>query len=603
MSSIYGWLSLIPSSNVDIARFRQNAGNFSEAAPFSRAEAAENAAVGGHGVQSAPYIFQNDKLLVVMTGRPKWSEPLPDQLNAASNPAEILALSFNRYGRLLLEKISGAFSFGILDFKRQHALLAIDRMGINPLAVYCRSDLLVFGSQISQILAYPDVNAPVDAQGIFNYLYFHMVPSPGTIYKDITKLQPGEYFEFDNGQSSRAFYWQPPAARSGDKKNVLSAQLPVLIEEATAECFEDSQTGTFLSGGLDSTTVTGMLQKIARRPIDAFTMGFDAKGYDEIEYARAAARHFKVNLHEYYVTPKDVLRAIPLIAKTYDEPFGNASAIPAYYCAKLAREHGMVRLLAGDGGDEIFAGNARYAKQKLFDLYRFLPSLASKAIDALPTAPAPFRKLKSYVDQARIPMPERTETYNFLHRTPLPDIFQEDFLRHIDAAMPLAYLRQTYQRSQAGDLLKQMLFLDGKFTLADNDLRKVNRMCELAGIDVCYPLLNEKLVAFAYSIPSSWLMQGFELRSFYRNSLKTFLPRETLQKSKHGFGLPFGIWMSSDEELKQFAEANLQGIAQRGFLNPSYIRNLIRLHQDGHASYYGVMIWILVMLEQWLSYH
>ena len=200
-------------------------------------------------------------------------------------------------------------------------------------------------------------------------------------------------------------------------------------------------------------------------------------------------------------------------------------------------------------------------------------------------------------------MPERMETYNFLHRTPLAEIFSEDFLGQIDPDQPLQYLRNTYDRTSNDDLIKQMLFLDDKFTLADNDLRKVNRMCELAGIDVHYPMLQENLVEFAASIPSKWLMQGFELRSFYKEGLRDFLPKETLRKSKKGFGLPCGVWMSSDKDLKQFAEASLEGITKRGFLNPAYIKNIIELHQSGHASYYGIMIWLLVILEQWLLAH
>jgi asparagine synthase (glutamine-hydrolysing) len=212
-------------------------------------------------------------------------------------------------------------------------------------------------------------------------------------------------------------------------------------------------------------------------------------------------------------------------------------------------------------------------------------------------------KIKSYIEQAKTPMPERMETYNFLHRTALTDIFEQAFLNQIDPSLPLSNLRQTYERSTAEDLVKKMLFLDGKFTLADNDLRKVNRMCDLAGISVNYPMLNENLVEFAATIPSKWLMRGFELRSFYREAMKSFLPSETLKKNKQGFGLPFGVWMSNDTALKNFAEDNLNGIAKRDFLNPSYIKNLIKLHQQGHASYYGVMIWILVMLEQWLVSH
>ncbi|MGZ8193890.1 MAG: asparagine synthetase B family protein, partial [Methylobacter sp.] len=422
-------------------------------------------------------------------------------------------------------------------------------------------------------------------------------------YKGISKLQPGEFVEFKNGQVTRDFYWQLPYEDSGLSKKELLAQLHSQLKQSVSGCLPDRQTGAFLSGGLDSSTVTGIYQEITDYPVEAFSIGFDADGYDEMEYARATARHFNVNLHEYYVTPADVLKAIPLIAQTYDEPFGNASAIPAFYCAKFAQEQGMQQLLAGDGGDEIFAGNARYAKQKMFDLYRHIPGIGKSLLEPLAFHLPPLGKVKSYIEQAKIAMPDRMETYNFLHRSPLMEIFSADFIKQIDPEMPLQNLRQTYNRSSSDDLVKKMLFLDGKFTLADNDLRKVNRMCELAGIEVHYPMLQENLVEFAASIPSKWLMQGFELRSFYRQGMKNFLAKETLAKSKQGFGLPFGVWMSNNQELKQFAEANLAGIEKRGFMNPAYIHNLIQLHQKGHASYYGVMIWLLIMLEQWLGSH
>jgi len=561
------------------------------------------AEVAGHGVNVAPVVYQSSQLLVILEGTPQWQDFELADIAKNHGAAQALATGFLRYGRSVLDKIHGPFAFCLPEPDRRYALLAIDRVGIRPLAYYSRDGLLVFGSQLDQIIAHPGVKAALDPQAIFNYLYFHMIPSPGSIYSGVSKLQPGEFLEFNNGQLTRDFYWQLRYNDSSRSKKELLAQLSTELEQSVLACAPDQQTGAFLSGGLDSSTVTGFYQKIAGRPIDAFTMGFDAEGYDEMDYARVTAAHFKVKLHEYYVTPADVLQAIPLIAQTYDEPFGNDSAVPAYYCAKFARELGMTRLLAGDGGDELFAGNSRYAKQKVFDLYRHVPGFAKTLLEPLAFNLPPLRKVKSYVEQAKIAMPERMETYNFLHRTPLAEIFSEDFLRQIDPDQPLQFLRNTYDRTSNDDLIKQMLFLDDKFTLADNDLRKVNRMCELAGVDVHYPMLQENLLEFSASIPSNWLMQGFELRSFYKEGMRGFLPKETLRKSKKGFGLPCGVWMSSDKELKQLAEANLVGITKRGFLNPAYIKNLIRLHQEGHASYYGIMIWLLIMLEQWLSSH
>ncbi|NOT11650.1 MAG: asparagine synthase [Methylococcaceae bacterium] len=604
MGSIYGFLSTSELGlSGKLIDHQRNASNCLNASSSACSGYNNSSALGGHDNPNAPPFFTSEKLLVIVDGNPIWTDQHLSSIATSRNAAHALAEGFLLHGRSILNKIRGPFAFCIIEPEQRYALLAIDRLGIKPLALYLKNDLLVFGSQIVQILGHPNVIASIDPQALYNYLYFHMSPSPGSVYKSISKLQPGEFFEIANGKTTRDFYWQLPYIENKLSKKDLLVQLQPQLERSINQYCLDSYTGTFLSGGLDSSTVTGIYQKMAKHQIDAFTMGFEADGYDETEYARAAARHFKVNLHEYYVTPADVLKAIPLIAKTYDEPFGNASAIPTYYCAKFAKEHGMNQLLAGDGGDEIFAGNARYAKQKLFNLYRHCPGILKSLIEPIAYKLHPLRKVKSYIEQAKIAMPERMETYNFLHRTPLDEIFQHEFLKQIDPTLPLQYLTSTYNRSPSDDLIKKMLFLDGKFTLADNDLRKVNRMCELAGIKVHYPMLNENLVEFAASIPSEWLMQGFELRSFYREALKNFLPKETLNKNKQGFGLPFGVWMSSDKELKQFAEANLESIKKRDFLNPTYITKLIQLHQQGHSSYYGVMIWILVMLEQWLISH
>jgi len=431
-----------------------------------------------------------------------------------------------------------------------------------------------------------------------------MVPSPGTIFDNIYKLQPGEYLEYVNGNIHQQFYWQLRYSEERASKQDLAVQLRSELEHSVGTCLSDELTGTFLSGGLDSSTVTGIFQSLSRNPVDAYGIGFDAEGFDEMEYARASARHFDASLHEYYVTPQDVLDAIPLMTTAYDEPFGNASAIPAYYCAKLAREAGKTLLLAGDGGDEIFAGNARYAKQKMFDLYRYVPPILKSAlIEPLATNLPPLRKLKSYTEQSKVPMPERMETYNFLHRTSLDDIFGAEFLRQTNTEVPIEYLRTHYNRSGETPLVKKMLFLDHKFTLADNDLRKVNRMCELAGINVRYPLLQDNMMAFAASVPTDMLLHRFELRSFYRYAMRDFLAKETLNKNKHGFGLPFGLWMNEYPPLKAFANENLQRFKQRNILNNNYIDKIIEAQQTGHASYYGVFIWVLIMLEQWLEKH
>jgi asparagine synthase (glutamine-hydrolysing) len=367
--------------------------------------------------------------------------------------------------------------------------------------------------------------------------------------------------------------------------------------------------GAFLSGGTDSTTVTGLLTQLRGHPVRTFSIGFSAEGFDEMAYARIAARHFGTQAHEYYVTPRDVAEALPLIAQAYDEPFGNASAVPAYFCARLARESGVGILLAGDGGDEIFGGNARYAKQKIFEHYSVLPAWVRAAFEPiLLNAPGaglltPLHKLQSYVRQARIPLPDRLETYNFLHRSPLEAILDPDFLREIDPEHPLELLREVYRRTDSDDPVDCMMHLDLKAVLADSDLRKVSRMCEVAGVEVCFPLLADELVEFSGEVPAALKVKGTRLRFFFKHALRDFLPPEVLSKSKHGFGLPFGLWLASDDNLEELARATLRRLESRGIVRPAYIAELWQHHAEFHASYFGVMIWILVQLELWLQHH
>jgi asparagine synthase (glutamine-hydrolysing) len=326
-----------------------------------------------------------------------------------------------------------------------------------------------------------------------------------------------------------------------------------------------------------------------------------------MEYARISARHFGAEAHEYYLKPQDVVDSIPLIAQAYDEPFGNASAVPAYFCARMAASDGVRIMLAGDGGDEIFGGNVRYAKQKVFEAYGRIPhGLRRGLIEPLASMPwgrsiAPLRKLRSYVDQAAVALPDRLESYNFLRRSPLGEIFSDDFLAAVDPGEPLASHREVYERTASASPVNRMMHLDLQFTLADNDLRKVTRMCELARIEARYPLIDDALVEFSGEIPASLKVKGQKLRFFFKEALRNFLPPQTLSKSKHGFGMPFGLWLKDHAPLSELVHENLHAFGRRGIVRREFVRGLLRSHAGDHATYFGVMIWVLVALEQWLA--
>jgi asparagine synthase (glutamine-hydrolysing) len=552
-----------------------------------------------------------DGVEAVVDGSPRWTQSRFDHNLRKNGIVASIIEAYLELGTAFLRHLHGEYALAIIDHKKNVVVLAIDRMGIRPLCYAFTHNVLVFGSTTDTVRQHPNVTADINYQALYDYIYFHVIPSPITIYKDIRKLEPGQYVVHKNGKTDIKFHWHPIFHDEGRVPfHELKGGLHRHLWSAVRKTNLIKDIGCFLSGGLDSSTVAGILADITKNDAPALSIGFSTKGYDEIEYARIAAKHFGNSLHEYYVSPKDVMDAILIVARTYDEPFGNSSAIPTFYCANLARKKGIRLMLAGDGGDELFAGNERYRIQKLFSLYNTLPrwlrhnALEPLFLDLNLAHKLPFlRKVQNYIKTAQKQVPERMDYYNFLLRTSATEIFNKDFLVKIDPQHPLSLLREVYNRAPTESLINKMLFLDWKFTLADNDLRKVNVMCELAGIQVNYPMLDDDLVEFSTQVPSSLKLKGLRLRYFYKKALNDFLPSQIIHKSKHGFGLPFGEWLRSSPSLQRLSYDSLQSLKTRGILRSDFIDKLIRTHRTEHAAYFGTMIWVLMMLEFWYQEH
>jgi asparagine synthase (glutamine-hydrolysing) len=434
-----------------------------------------------------------------------------------------------------------------------------------------------------------------------------MVPSPGTVYRDQQRLLPGHLLHYRQGRIETRPYWRMAFHEEGRRSfEELRGEFLAQLNHSVGAAATGAKVGAFLSGGTDSSTIAGMLCEVAGKPADTYSIGFAAEGYDEMDYARIASRHFGTRHHEYYVTPDDVVAAIPQIAAICDQPFGNASAVPAFYCAQMARRDGVTRMLGGDGGDELFGGNERYAKQHVFALYERVPALLRKGV----LEPAVFhfpggahvtllRKARSYIEQASVAMPARLETYNLLDRYGPQQVFTDDFLAGANVGGPLAGLAHTYGQSGAKSLINRMLALDLKITLADNDLPKVMKACELAGVEVAFPFLNDAMVAFSAGLAPQQKLNGTQLRWFFKAALKGFLPPEIIAKQKHGFGLPFGVWLQQHAPLQELASDSLTALKARGIVRGAFLEQLTGRHLREHAGYHGTMVWVLMMLEQW----
>lgn len=486
--------------------------------------------------------------------------------------------------------------------------LAVDRFAVRSLCWRLDAGGLRCAARADDLA---DPQATPTTQAVFNYLYFHVIPSPDTVFDNVHRLPPAHCAVFDQGKLQLLRYWVPefkPQVRppfDGLKQEFLG-----LLQQAVARQVDAGKApACFLSGGTDSSTVAGMLSRLgAGRPV-CYSVGFEADGYDEMAYARTAARHFNCEHREIYFTPDDLAREIPAVAAAYDQPFGNSSALPSYHCSAMAREDGVGRILAGDGGDELFGGNARYATQRLFDHWQQVPQplrdwVLGPIFRQPVTARMPLlRKGASYVRQAETPMPDRAQDYNLIKRIGYQKLFTPAFLSIVNAGSVDVQQRAVWAEAEADNELDRHLAFDWRYTLAECDLPKVVGTTGLGGLSVGFPMLDQDLVDFSLRLPTDHKVRGPALRWFFKEALRGFLPDEILVKKKQGFGLPFGVWMVQHAALNAMARDALQSLVHRRLLRGDFVHDFFDHLLPQHPHYYGTMAWILIMLEHWARAH
>jgi asparagine synthase (glutamine-hydrolysing) len=608
MSGLCGWFDAARCSAVEaqfIATMAVALARFDHSAVRSLSAHCGAVAVAAPQASEAD-LFRANEQLVAVWGHVRFTDAALADLAQREGAARALAQGYTRKGTDVFATLSGNFALAILNGDTGELVLATDRMGTRPLNYRTVGETLVFGSTLDAIGSFPGNEAEVSHQAIYDYLYFHMLPAPHTIYSGVQRLLPGEFLSFRSGKIKTGRYWEMRFVENEQRPFAeLKHEFLGVLRESVRQAAGQRPVGAFLSGGTDSSTIAGLLGEVSGEPARTYSIGFDAAGYDEMEYARIAARHFGTRHHEYYVTPNDVVEAIPQIAAVHDQPFGNASAVPTYYCAKLAKSDGIDTLLGGDGGDELFGGNERYAKQHLYSLYSDLPALLRKGlIEPMAFLLPPVSligKAQRYMRNASQSMPARYENYNLLERLGAANVFTAEFLASVDPQRPQVLMAQTYHQAHAGTLINRMLALDFKYTLADNDLQKVTRSCELAGVGVCYPMISDEVVAFSARLAPGLKLKGTRLRYFFKEALRGFLPDEIITKTKHGFGLPVGVWLQTYEPLRAMALDSLTDLKKRGLVRPEFIDELTSRHVQSHAAYYGTMVWVLMMLEQWFK--
>jgi asparagine synthase (glutamine-hydrolysing) len=527
--------------------------------------------------------------------------------------AQIVEL-FRRQGAEFVKDLRGSFAIALWDNRDHKLVLGTDHFGTRPIYYWTDGRQFAFANRVGRLAGTAEIGKIIDPQSLYFYLNHSFIPAPFTIYKNIRRLEPGHILVWAGGRLEVRRYWDIAYQEDHSLDESKAADLlRVSVEDSVGfalqvGCDQLGEIGAFLSGGTDSSTILGLLGKMTSARIRSFSVGFEEAAYNEIHFARIAAERFNSYPHEYFVRPDEALDAIPALAAAYDEPLGNSSAIPTFFCLKMAREAGIKIMYAGDGGDELYGGNDRYITEKVFASYQKIPQpvrfLIDRGVELIPDYYL-WRKVKNYVRKANQPVIDRFFSYQLFFQDQAGEFLSNEFRNSLDPAFPLEVPRLLYSRAGNCAPLNRLLYVDLKLAVADNDLFKVNRMAQAHGIQVRYPFLDPTVGIASGKIPAYLKVKGWSKRYIFKKAFENLLPSEILRKKKHGFGLPTGEWLRSHRGFRDLARALLlePRSVQRGYFRRPALERLLKLHDDERSSYYGSYIWYLMMLELWHREH
>jgi asparagine synthase (glutamine-hydrolysing) len=523
--------------------------------------------------------------------------------------AALLVALYERFGSGFVEKLRGNFSFILWDRRERTLLAAVDGFGVNRLVYYQDKAVVLIGSRIDALLRCDEVPREINPRAVANILNFSASLAPETIFNAVHRLPPGILLRISDGRTHLEKYWDMCYGVGHDSnEGRLSRELETTVQQAVAaQCKSDPQTsiGAFLSGGTDSSTIAGMMVRAGGGLVKTFSIGYEEQQFNELGYAEIAAKRFNTDHHTYLVSAADCLDALPHMVRFFDEPFGNSSAIPTYFCARLAAHNGVNVMLAGDGGDELFGGNERYATDKAFQIYHNVPRVLRRLLEPVvagfPIEPSLIRRARGYIRRANMPGVERMLSFQFLQTHPPVEVFEGDFMQALGKYSPIEVPSRHYAQASARDHLDRLLYVDLKITLADNDLPKVTSMSELAGVQTRFPFLDRSVAEFSGRIPAGLKVKGFDKRYLFKKAFRNLLPAEIIRKKKHGFGIPVARWMTADKNLRELAHDTLLSSRtfNRGYFRRDFIENLFRKHETDSTTYYGDNLWTFLTLELW----
>ena len=524
---------------------------------------------------------------------------------------ETIIHAYEEYGHMCLEKLNGMFGFAIWDSEKQVLFVARDRIGVKPLHYYLDNESFVFGSEIKSILEFPGVPREMDTEALNLYLSFYYIPSPYTIFKGIRKLQPGHYMTISGINAVEIHkYWD---IKKNEKIYNLSYEehkhnIRNLLEDSVKRrMISDVPLGAFLSGGIDSSIIVGLMAKNSKIPVSTFNIAYkDYKVYDESDRARIVSNFNKTNHHEFVLKYNDLQEILPKIIWDLEEPFADSSAIPTYYVSRETRKFVKVAL-SGDGGDELFGGYTKYTGEYWLSQYNKVPvflrrQILERIIDILPSGRG--NRFKELLRKAKKFLASNGESPEHRHHG-LMLCFSGDMRRDLfkNSNLLVEEISQNivnnyFNRFSNEDILFKMSYTDLKLALPDDMLTKVDKMTMLNSLEARTPFLDYRLVEYAFNVPSKYKLVGTNGKYILKETFKDLLPEGIIGKQKSGFGVPVGEWLKTD--LKNYFEENMSAsnLKKHDLFNHSYISSLFSSHLS-EKNDYSNQLWSLLVFQLW----
>ncbi|WP_338667721.1 asparagine synthase (glutamine-hydrolyzing) [Pseudodesulfovibrio methanolicus] len=523
-----------------------------------------------------------------------------------TSDTEVLLQAYMEYGESCLSFLEGMFAFAIWDTKKESLFAARDRMGKKPFYYTCQNGIFAFASELSSLAHVPDISFNLDMQAMAQFLTCKYVPTPGSIYTEARKLQPGHCLRFGDGEITVARYWSLPSPVSGVATGEVAERIRSLLEEAVGRrLISDVPLGAFLSGGLDSTVIVSLMSRLGNTQVKTFSIGFEAKAYDESAYAAQAARFAGTDHRNANLTSEMCAGLVSEVVGRFDEPLADPSIIPTYFLSRFVKQHVTVAL-SGDGADELFGGYEHFPAflwaQRCAALGAPMHLIFEGLRRMLPVSPhyiSPGHAVGRFAEAVKAPAP---------HRVPrMLMAFSPEAQKALWVSAPsespellFGHPAESWKGFEDRDPLDAVFNYYARTYLLDYILTKVDRCSMMHGLEVRSPFLDTALVEFVFSLPGRFKVPGGKRKHLMKQALSEFMPSSIQKRNKRGFLMPVAGWLGSSlkPQLERFTDAGF--LKRQGLFRPEAVKSLIFEHENNVVDR-REELWTFLVLQLWLE--